>query len=457
MEQEAVYKGPGYRLVAVDRLIPPSWEDGEIRVSRLALRLDAEIGALGEAVAGLLLPHVEVEGPRWAWDILESYRRRVAAEQAADLTMRLGRIAGETGFRPSYLPVSRMHLFWRVNGCFYREGLDYEVLDAEWERYASLVGEPAGGGYRPSPRKYREILSYYASRIRGGLLGTLAGIARRLAPGQTWPGAKCDLGDPPDPGLLASLPEGVFTYKCSPEDLASPHAGRPVECGKAMPTASSLVCRGPRGRVVVKEYYRMLVKWLPAAAASRPQYRYRVTPRARMANEYQYLRLLRSVVETPRILAVCGDQAKAAMARTFLEGEPVLDSRDPGAWKASGDALARIHEAGYTLGDPNPGNFIVGPHGTGVVDAEQADRYTPRRAAWDLAVYTVYALAFRAPEDLVAEGLRGYAGRRDPSLELRFLERPSFWASLTPLGPVAVRARRLLLDTLTSTARGHGG
>jgi len=199
----------------------------------------------------------------------------------------------------------------------------------------------------------------------------------------------------------------------------------------------------------VKEYHRMLVKWIPAAVASARAYRYLLSPRARMANEHRYFRLLRGVVETPRVLVVCADQARAAMARSFVEGDPVLSTRDPSAWEASGEALARVHGAGHVLGDPNPGNFVYRGGGVAVIDAEQASRYTPVRAAWDLAVYTVYALLFGAPEELVARGLEAYARSAPRAREVAAAaSRPGFWAPLAPLGPLAVKARRLVASAL---------
>ncbi len=447
MEQEGVVEGPGYRLMVQRGPRGLSWRDREVRVGSTLLELDADFGFLGEAVAGLLLPRVRVEG-EWLERVVERYRVRVVAEQAADLATRLGRLALEALVDPAFFPLSRMTLYWGVNGCFYRDSWDPEGLRSEYEGLVEAAGDMEGSGVRLRPARYREVIQSYASRLRAAAGGLLARASTILAPGEAWPGRSCGPGEPPgDPGGLVRLPEGRVYYSCpGARGLAEAILGAGASCRRPSWTASSFVCESPRGRIVVKEYYKMIVKWLPAALASARSYGYILTPKKRMYNEYRYLVELRRIVETPRILAVCGDQARAVMAREYVEGEPVLGSRDPGAWRASGEALARIHSAGYALGDPNPGNFVVSPRGVAVVDAEQAKRYSERRGAWDLAVYTVYALLFREPEELVAEGLRAYRSAA-PGLaerEAGILRDPGFWAPLAVLGPVAAQARGLL-------------
>ena len=452
---EARIDGPGYRLLVVEGLAPVTWEEGEglaiIRAPRIALELDAYLGVLGEAVAGLLLPPVRVEGPGWLERIVEDYRSRVVAEQAADMVVRLGRLALEARLRPSALPVSRMTLYWGVNGCLYGKALDPDALDEEYRGYAELVGSLEGGYLHLRPARYRRVLQAAASRIRALAARGVARLASSLAPRGPWPGSRCDPGQPPEPGDLMVLPEGRAFYNCpGGRWLAERILGENVECVRPGWQYSSMVCSGGAGRIVVKEYYRMIVKWLPAALASAPYYGYILSPKKRLYNEYRHILALRGLVGTPRILGVCGDQARAVMAREYVEGRPVLESRDPRDWEASGVALARIHNGGYALGDPNPGNFLVGPRGVSVIDVEQAKKYTVERGAWDLAVYTVYALLFNSPEELVSSGLRAYAAHASPLAEgeARILASRGFWATLAALGPVAARARSLLLSSL---------
>ena len=452
---EARVEGPGYTLLVTEGLAPITWEAGAgrvaIRVPRLALELDAHLGVLGEAVAGLLLPRVRVEGPRWLEGLVVDYRSRAVAEQAADLVVRLGRLALEARLRPSLLPASRMALYWGVNGCLYRGALDPDVLDEEYRGLSGLVGTLEGGFLRLRPAKYRQVLRAAASRIRALAAQGAARLASTLAPRGPWPGSSCGPGEPPDPGHLMLLPEGLAFYHCrGGRWLAERLLGDGASCERPGWQYSSMVCEGGGRRIVVKEYYRMIVKWVPAALASAPYYGYILSPKKRLYNEYRHLLALRGLVGTPRVYGVCGDQARAVMAREYVEGRPVLGSGDPRDWRASGEALARVHRGGYALGDPNPGNFLVGGGGVSVIDVEQAKKYTVERGAWDLAVYTVYALLFNQPEELIAEGLRAYAGAAGglAGREARILSSRSFWATLAPLGPVAARARGLILAQL---------
>jgi len=113
-------------------------------------------------------------------------------------------------------------------------------------------------------------------------------------------------------------------------------------------------------------------------------------------------------VRTPRVLGLCVSPLNASMAREYVEGEVVMNSKDPGAWEAGGEVLARVHRGGFALGDPNPGNIVISGGEAYLIDAEQAGRFTPVKGAWDLAVYYYYSRFFGAPRDLVAESLRGY-------------------------------------------------
>jgi len=441
-------RGPGYRILVTSDVRPVTWDprEGVIRAPRLALEIDARFSLLGEIVASLLLPPVRVES-EWAEGIVGEYRSRVVAEQAADLASRIGGVAGLARVEPQFFPLSRARMYWGVNGCLLAGGLDPEALAKEYVGYLEHAGVPVEGGVRIRPSRFRETIRSYTSRLRAYTASALARMSKLLAPTGAWPGAACQLPPPPDPSRHVILPEGVYVHECRG---GSGLAGRLLpgaECRPASRTASSLICERDGERIVVKEYMRMILKWLPAVAASTPYYGYQLSPKARLYNEYRYLRILRAVVPTPRIYAVCGTQSNTFMAREFMEGEPVLESRDPGAWRLSGVSLARIHKSGHALGDPNPGNFVVAGGVAGVIDAEQARKLTPTRAAWDLAVYVVYGLLFGAPEDLLAEGVRAYRGEAPEAWgeAEKILSSRRFWTVFAATPNIAVKARRILL------------
>ena len=192
----------------------------------------------------------------------------------------------------------------------------------------------------------------------------------------------------------------------------------------------------------------MAVKWLPAAALGRGYVSYRVSPKSRMAAEYRYLRLLRPIARTPRILEVCADYTTSVMVREYVEGTPTLSSRDPGDWGAAGRLLARIHRAGYAVGDPNPGNFIVDDVGARLIDAEQARPLDDRAAAWDLAVFAAYARFMGAPRDLVRAALEAY---REEARGLwgrvsRLAASPRLWVHLSVTPRVALELQQLFRE-----------
>ncbi len=428
-------QGPGYRIRVAPGVSPPSWDPEErvLTVGLTVLEFDARLGILGETVAGLLLPPLTHIPERLA-RIIDDYRARIVAEQAADLGQRIGGVAGLARVRPSYFPVSRAVMLWKSIGCLLHGGLDPDRLDDEYSPYSWAAGDEAGGYVRIRPARFKKVITANLSRLRLMTSAALASISKQLS--TAWPGVACgSLPEKPDPSGLVLLPEGAYHYDCpGGEDLAARLLGPGTRCKVPQWTSSTLVCQGPTGeRVAVKEYLRMIVKWLPASIASASKYGYVIGPKTRLYNEYRYLRFLRGVVRTPGILAVCGDQVRALMAREYLEGTPVLGSQDPGHWALSGEALARIHKSGTVLGDPNPGNFVVEGSSVGIVDAEQAKKYTVRRGAWDLAVYVYYASLFGTPPELTAEGLRAYAGEA-PDLwgeESRILSRKKYWAPFT--------------------------
>ncbi|MCE4619621.1 MAG: DIPK family protein [Desulfurococcales archaeon] len=449
----AEVRGKGYRVIVEDSAQLPKWsrESRILRVGKQWLEADARFSLFGERMAGLLLPSIEYDEELSR--LVEAYRIRVMAEQAADLQARIGRLASQVRVRPSYFPYSRARLLWHDLGCLIRDGLEPSTLDGEYSPLASRIGSLEDGLVALAPRKYREVLRVEASKWRIRAAGLLTSIARRLA-GELHLCEAGAVGDPVDPSPLVMAPEGDYFHECpKPEGMASRYTGGEASCRRTQWTASTLVCEGPSGRVAVKEYTRMIVKWLPASIAGGGIARYMIRPKARLANEYKYLRLLRDVLPTPRILGFCGQYFQSMMARSFLEGRPVLGSQEPMDWRLSGRALARIHLSGYVLGDANPGNFIASGRGeAGIIDAEQARRFNPRRGAWDLVVYTYYALFFNAPEDLVAEGLRSYTGylaERDPHIMREIegnLRDPQLWGPLLLAVNVYQKTRRILDD-----------
>ncbi|GAB6148589.1 hypothetical protein [Stetteria hydrogenophila] len=419
------------------------------------LELDAEYGVYGERLAGLLLAGFKLDCGDEGLEsrvaaAARAYRRRVAAEQVHDFALRLGPMASHAVLRPSYVAVSRMSILSGIHGCRYEEYLSrpgaLEELDRLYEPFTAEVAEPAGGGwYRPRPLRAREAVKAFTAALRGAGARAARAAPRPLALVEACP-ARGVAGILGEPWRLARIPEGELLLSCSgAARLASRYVGEPVECKAPWLASSTLVCTGAGGRVAVKEYYRMAFKWAAVRPVAVGFVRYRVTPKSRLAAEYRYLRLLRPIAGTPRVHGVCLDYAYAAMAREYVEGSPVLASRDPGDWRLAATLLASIHRAGYAVGDPNPGNIIVSGGRARLIDAEQARGYTPRAAAWDLAVFAVHARIFRVPMELVEEALKAY---REASGSLwgevsRILASPRIWVNLAIAPVEAFKLQRL--------------
>ncbi|MEB3806026.1 MAG: hypothetical protein GSR73_00705 [Desulfurococcales archaeon] len=405
-------QGPGYRIVVDDNALVPQWneESRTLATPRLYLELDAKFSLVGERIAGLLLPPLDAYSDSLD-EIINAYRKRIVAEQAADLVSRLGPLTAEARVEASFFPVSRAHMLWGTLGCLIGDAMDSGELARVYLEHASVAGVVEEGLVRVKPRRYREYLVSNIRRLQLKTLDAAGNIARYMGRiGRMALNYCTSMPEAPDPSVHVRLPEGRFHYECpGPRELAQYYLGVVESCKRSQWTSSTVICRSEEGeRIAVKEYLKMIVKWLPASIASSPALNYLITPKSRLANEYRHLRVLRGVISTPEILGVCGDPAKAVMVRGFVEGEPVLDSDKPLYWRMSGEALAAIHSHGYVLGDPNPGNFVIDGGSVSLVDAEQARRFTARRGAWDLIVYVYYSVLLGKRRDLIAEGLRGY-------------------------------------------------
>jgi len=397
--------GPGYTLRVVEGSSPPRQPSpGEIEVGLDLLRLDAEAGVVGESLASLLLPALEFDEELRG--LVESYRRRVVIEEAAELGQRLGPALRHVRVPALYFPLARMSRHAATHACYF--SLTPQLLEAlsqAYEAYLPEVGDARDGYVTISPSRVRVSLSsVFASLFKTVLTAVgSAGLYFWLSPRACGPSPL--LLDP----LAVIMPEeGLISGRCELVEHLSEVLGNSGECRRSSLLFSARICEGGDEKVVIKGYAYAVPKWLIAGLLSLGAYPFRQTPSGRASNEYAHFIALRRVVRTPRVLGLCVSPLNASMAREYVEGEVVMNSRDPGAWEAGGEVLARVHRGGFALGDPNPGNIVISGGEEYLIDAEQAGRFTPVKGAWDLAVYYYYARFFGAPRDLVAESLRGY-------------------------------------------------
>lgn len=437
--------GRGFELRVVDSGL---WRarsgDGFLEVSVGLLKADAQASVAGERIAGPLLLPFRLEGcPAGLSETVRAvasvYRSRVVVEQLYDLSVRMGPLASEACIDPIYIPASRARLITHMP-CYEPSQDEVEELRREYGGLASRVSEPCGGGrIRPRLPTLRGEFRAAALRVRSALLRYNAAIPLPKPP---WGGCRAPLLVEGDLWSLIELPEGRFIGSCGEGPVGGLVKG---ECRPSPRFSSTYICDSGGGRVVVKDYIRMAVKWLPAAVLSGAVIRYRLGPRSRLAAEYRYLRLLRDVVPTPRFLLVCSDIARAAAVREYVEGDPVLDSRDPGRWRLAGRVIGLVHSSGYILGDSNPGNIVVDPAGRPwLIDAEQARPYSDKGAAWDIVVALVYASTFGARREQLEALLEGYSESWEGARRiLELASAPVYWLSLGAL-PQALRAGRVL-------------
>lgn len=228
--------------------------------------------------------------------------------------------------------------------------------------------------------------------------------------------------------LLRPYEALLFPGYMGPEEASSIHVGGPVKCFRKGFLYSVYICVGPGGLVAVKDYRVSSLKWIPAFIAAAPTVRYRRGPKLRALSELHYSRLLRRVVNTPRILSAHLWERGALTVREYVPGVSVLDSRDPRAWRMAGKALARIHVGGYALGDANPGNFIVSGSTVTLVDMEQARPSDPASTAWDIITVIAYTHITRARGAHLNELIEAYVEEGAPTREtIRELRKLKYW------------------------------
>ncbi|MCE4628447.1 MAG: hypothetical protein F7C34_04800 [Desulfurococcales archaeon] len=390
-------------LIVCDQCIPKILDDG-VQVPRALLDLDTRVSLAGENIAGLLLSRVVGGEP--LREMIERYRLRVAAEELLGLYSAVDGMISEMLLSPLYAPARRSWLlgdpYWGLFHASSEQVLqEYEDL---LEKSGILVGgkvnrEAARSTYARYKLQARRILSVASlrlGRIARRLVATVLPAIKRIA----CPAPRYDASS------LVALPEGSY-YEDGLDEVLSKLFGK-HECRRPSILSSSYVCSTTRGQVVVKRYAAREAKWLPASMASPPGAKMIVSAPTRLATEYVMLRRIRRVLPTPRIIAVIRSSGGPIMVREYLEGEPILDSRDPALWETAGCALAKLHRAGIALIDSNPGNMLFTGDTIAIIDAEQASPFTPEAGAWDLVVFTAYSILFSVDKSLILSALHGY-------------------------------------------------
>ncbi|MEB2793177.1 MAG: hypothetical protein LRS41_03865 [Caldisphaeraceae archaeon] len=443
---EGIIEGPGYRVEVVSGFRPPSFKaENEIVVGDSILLADVKTGVLGDYLSGLLIPPVRCNGSLKRLE--EYYKTRVTVEQGYEIKQRLDGMVNLVKIPIEFIPISRMSLIKNAYPCILNQALQEVGVDGlreEYKKYITYIGKLDGN--------YVTLMGKAISSSKTKLIGNIGknvilGLIS-LSSGKQWVGMqKCK---PEElilrPYKLLSLPEGEIRMDCGSEDDSYL---KEYKCNRPSILSGSQICNDGKRKVVIKEYMYGSLKWFMAGAVSASIYPFRQTPLGRLSNEYRHLLELRKVIPTPRVYAVCPDRYWSKMVREFIEGEVALKSKDPKAWEKIGEALATIHNGGFALGDPNPGNFIITDNEVYIIDLEQASSYSTKKAAWDIAVFFSYARAFLAGYRLVKRSLEAYSADREKGewkAIVEYIKGPLLTTLMSAVPNLLIELRLLLRD-----------
>lgn len=167
--------------------------------------------------------------------------------------------------------------------------------------------------------------------------------------------------------------------------------------------------------VVVKNYSDVRsLKWallgIWAAAANK----FSMTPMARLDREYAMTRALRKCgILVPAILAVA--PGERVLVKEFVTG-PTLSSVIDGLIKGNSegmehvvtyaDLMAKVHSAGFALGDAKASNVVVSTRGLYLTDLEQS--VPGGDMAWDLAEFLYYTAKLSTREEAMSRVARAF-------------------------------------------------
>jgi len=147
-------------------------------------------------------------------------------------------------------------------------------------------------------------------------------------------------------------------------------------------------------KLVFKNYTREpgILKWFLVKTANimARVYPYTLDPATRMKREVEFFEHKACPIPRPRVFAK--NWVKLVLVREFVEGVHA-DPRNPGDYRVVGETLARLHSAGFALGDSKLYNFVITPSGSVyVIDGEQAvETWNKGYMYWDLLVFVITA------------------------------------------------------------------
>ena len=455
-----------------------------LAVDRRALERDAKTGFLGEFVVGRLLHVYEPIISAVFFEAIERiYKRRVILEEVQDIVGSAGVLSTEIIFPLEFVVFSKIrrrislypgaafsyyktytvdnrNLEFALKG--YRRALaDIIAIDKELfaPRHDDLlqishkrVLLKRGNTRLKLTKRLQEFSSYlvhtYAGRKIMYLMVNEAESKIRRSAGET---AELPNFMACPRGAYWRLPEGrlIIDGRNWPGDLGYSIA-RKRRLGNI--NSRTMLYELDSGKVVVKELaWLKAVKWAALNLWTAPVKRFRVDALFRLGSEYRAIRYIRSLgLLTPFIEAVVLDR-KLIVTR-YVEGRTlagvikdyIRGSDDAGLLREAGAQIAKIHNAGSSLGNVKPKNVIASGSVLYFTDVEQFV-FQGGDPAWDLAQFVSWSLKGTRNTGMAAavarEFLQGYARIAGTANIIRLAKSRRYIESFYPvLAPSVVRA-----------------
>jgi tRNA A-37 threonylcarbamoyl transferase component Bud32/predicted nucleotidyltransferase len=465
-------------------------------VNRGSLESDAQSGSLGEFVAGRLLHVYEsIINAEFLYGVERIYKRRIILEEMQNIIDSTSVLGTEILFPLEYVAFSKIkrrtalypsaaysyyktytgnkhNLEFALDG--YRRALEEIVAeDGElFSRHDNLlqisdrgVSVEKGRIRLRLTKRLQEFSSYFVQTYAGRRIMHLAvmeaqsKISRHVRQEIVLPSfMSCPKG------TYWQIPEGklIIDSKDWADELARSSGldNYSISIKRRIGNINSrtvlYVLRHDSGmyKIAVKELAKSKsIKWAALSLWTMPVKRFRVDALFRLASEYKAIRYTRSLgVNTPAIEAVVLD--KKLLVTRFVEGNSLADvikecmknnvCTNFGWLREAGAQMAKIHNAGASLGNIKPKNVIVSNRGLYFTDLEQ---FALRSGdpAWDLAQFVSWGLKASRnsvmASKIVREFLDGYLALGGRSNIAKLARSRRYIESFYPvLAPSVVRA-----------------
>jgi tRNA A-37 threonylcarbamoyl transferase component Bud32 len=456
-----------------------------LAVDRQALLRDAQSAFLGEFVVGRLLHIYEpIANAEFLGMIEQTYKRRVILEEVRDILESTGVLGTEIIFPLEFIAFSkikrRMSLYASAAYSYYKTYTTSErniefALEGYHRAVADIIAEDSeifaarqdgllqisdkrifvekGQTRLKLTKRLREFSSYLVHTYAGRKIMHLAvneaesKIRRRVRL----------MMKPPDFMLYPRraywrLPEGrlIVDGRNWLDDLAR-HLGsysiskkRRLGNKNSRTTLYVLKHGSDEYKIAVKEVAKSkALKWAMVGLWNEPVKRFRMDPLVRLGSEYKAIRYMRSLgLSTPIIEAVVLD--RRLLVTRFLDGITLADViRDCMGGKGgasliskAGAEIAKIHNAGATLGNIKPKNVIVSENYLYFTDVDQFI-LNAGDPAWDVAQFISWGLKSTRNSKMAAtitkDFVEGYIRVGDPSNISQLAKSKRYIESFYPL------------------------